>query len=82
MFLKRSVKVKIIKKELKMDKHMLDIFSVVVIMLIACTFILRTYLKMRKNKCLTMCNGCSGGVCSKRSFATSGTKIIKISPKF
>ncbi|MFN8770190.1 MAG: FeoB-associated Cys-rich membrane protein [Neisseriaceae bacterium] len=58
-----------------MNKHMLDILSVAIIILIAALFLIRVYFKMKKNKCVTMCNGCDRNKCSSRSFA--GPTIYK-----
>lgn len=52
-----------------MNNHFLDIFSVSCIILFASIWLIRMFLKMRKNKCVTMCSGCSGGSCSTKSFA-------------
>jgi hypothetical protein len=47
-----------------------DILAVSVIGLIAIIFLIRTFIKMRKNKSVTMCNGCSGNSCSTKTFVT------------
>ena len=52
-----------------MNHHWLDLSAVIVIGCGAIVFMLRTYSKMRKNSCATMCNGCSAGGCSTKSFA-------------
>jgi|GEM_PF-5558212 len=62
-----------------MQLHILDILSTGTIGLIALAFVLRTYFKMRKNKCATICNGCSGGTsCSTKVFKSSDKKIIPL----
>ena len=65
-----------------MSKHFLDMLSVGVILLMACIWLVRTFIKMRQNKCATVCSGCSGGSCSTKSFAKtkSGNNIIAIKP--
>ncbi len=59
-----------------MQFHIFDIISVVVIGLIAIAFITRTYLKMRKNKCATICSGCSTESCSTKSFKAKDNKKV------
>lgn len=62
-----------------MSKHILDILSVTIVGLIAVGYLVKTYFKMKKNKCATICSGCSGNSCNSRSFANSGNKgIIKL----
>ncbi|MCE3268591.1 MAG: hypothetical protein K0R49_843 [Burkholderiales bacterium] len=63
-----------------MQFHLLDILSTGLIGLIALVFMLHTYFKMRKNKCATICNGCSGGSsCSTKVFkADPAKKVISI----
>jgi hypothetical protein len=57
---------------------MLDILGTSFIGIIALIYILRTYFKMRKNKCATICNGCSGGTsCSTKVFKFN-TKAIPL----
>ena len=64
-----------------MNKHFLDMLSVGVIILFACIWLVRTFIKMRQNKCVTVCSGCSGGSCSTKSFgATKQNKYINIKP--
>lgn len=58
-----------------MGFHLFDLLSVAFIILMACGFIIRTYLKMRSNSCATLCNGCSGSKCSTRSFVTKAQPI-------
>lgn len=61
-----------------MQLHTLDILSTGTVGLIALAFVLRTYFKMRKNKCAAICNGCSGGIsCSTKVFK-SDKKIIPL----
>ncbi len=64
-----------------MSSHFLDIFSVSSIILFAVVWLVRMFFKMRKNKCVTMCSGCSGGACSTKSFAkksVTGRQTIPI----
>lgn len=64
-----------------MNNHLLDVISVIIIGIGACSFILKNYLKMRKNKCATMCSSCSGGSCSTKNFANkSENTVISIKP--
>ncbi len=59
-----------------MHLHLLDILGTGAIGIIALVFVLRTYLKMRKNKCATICNGCSGGTsCSTKVFKSDKKTI-------
>ena len=46
-----------------------DILAVTVICLVAVLFLIRLFVRMRKDKCVTVCNGCSGSSCSTKSFA-------------
>jgi hypothetical protein len=59
-----------------MQLHTLDILSTGAIGLIALAFVLRTYFKMRKNKCATICNGCSGASCSTKIFKSDKKTIL------
>lgn len=59
-----------------MQLHILDLLSTGIIGLIALAFILRTYFKMRKNKCATICSGCSGSSCSTKVFKPDADKKI------
>ena len=54
-----------------MSKHFLDMLSVGVIILFACIWLIRTFIKMRQNKCATVCSGCSGGSFSTKSFVNT-----------
>ncbi len=56
---------------------LVDIISVSVIGFVAVSFLTRLFFKMRTNKCITVCSGCSGGSCSTKSFATTN-KVIPI----
>lgn len=65
-----------------MSKHILDVLSIAIVGLVAVGYLVRTYFKMRKNKCATICSGCSRNSCNSRSFANYGNKgIIKIVQK-
>lgn len=55
--------------------HFWDILIVSIIGILALAYLAKTIIKMRKNKCATMCNGCGGDTCSTKSFAA--TKPIK-----
>jgi len=62
-----------------------DILAVAVIGIIAVLFLARVFIKMRKNKCATMCNGCNGGSCSTRVFGASDQikgSVVKIIRQF
>ncbi len=56
---------------------LVDIVSVSVVGAVAVGFLIRLFFKMRTNKCITVCSGCSGAACSTKSFATAN-KIIPI----
>lgn len=55
-----------------------DILSVSAVGLIASAFLIHLFFKMRKNKCATICSGCSGSNCSTKSFAIDNLKAIPI----
>ena len=56
-----------------------DILAVATIGLVAVIFLIRLFARMRKDKCVTVCSGCSGGSCSTKSFATKNpAKSIQI----
>lgn len=55
-----------------------DILSVGAIGIVALAFLIHLFFKMKKNKCVTICNGCSGGGCSTKSFADKTPKNIEI----
>ena len=73
----------IIRENYIMNKHFLDMLSVGVIILFACIWLVRTFIKIRQNKCVTVCSGCSGGSCSTKSFVgkkqnnSTNIKLIK-----
>jgi len=59
-----------------MPFHILDIMSVSCIGVFAIGFLFINYKKMKKNKCATICSGCSGGSCSSKSFVTDKKTIV------
>mgnify|MGYP000275809797 CR=1 FL=1 len=49
---------------------LMDTLSISVIGIVALVFLCRLFFKMRRDKCITVCNGCSsGGHCSTKNFA-------------
>ena len=54
---------------------LVDIISVSVVGVIAVGFLARLFFRMRTDKCVTVCSGCSGGSCSTKSFATTNKTI-------
>jgi hypothetical protein len=60
----------------------IDIISVAVIILSAMLWLSRTYMRVRKNHCSGLCNGCnSNNSCGSKSFATVSKKTIPIYSK-
>lgn len=59
-----------------MNFHMLDIMSVGCIGFLAIFFLYNNYKKIKKNKCATICSGCSVGSCSTKSFVVDKKTII------
>jgi hypothetical protein len=60
-----------------MYKELLDLLSVGLIGIAAIFFMFRTYRKIRKNSCATLCNGCSTKGCATKSFTAAKVKTIK-----
>ncbi|MBP9743006.1 MAG: FeoB-associated Cys-rich membrane protein [Burkholderiales bacterium] len=59
--------------------NIVDILSVGFIVIGAALFIIYTIFRMHKDKCATMCNGCSKNSCSVKDFSTAAPiKIIKL----
>lgn len=56
-----------------------DVLSVVFIVVGAILFLIHTMFRMHKDKCITLCNGCSKTRCSAKDFSTTAPiKIIKL----
>lgn len=59
-----------------MEFKFFDILSVSIIGITALVFVFRAFGKMRKNKCATLCNGCSGSPCSTKKFQSKSNKKV------
>lgn len=56
-----------------------DVLSICFIVVGAILFLIHTMCRMHKDKCITLCNGCSKTRCSAKDFSTTAPiKIIKL----
>lgn len=58
-----------------------DILSVMLIISTAVFWLARICIKMRKNKCATICSGCTGVSCNSKTFTRLPTNSIHYSQK-
>lgn len=64
---------------MKMHFALIDIISVGIMGLLAIIFLCNMFFKMRKDKCVTVCSGCSSGnACSTKNFADKKIKIFRL----
>jgi hypothetical protein len=61
---------------IQQNYQLFDIIGVGLIITLAVLWLMRIVIKMRNNKCATVCSGCSANKCSTKSFATKVSKNI------